>query len=73
MSSDNRPTSETRETSWPEESLIGSSHHETKIRDSRNSVTGYGRSSEESQRRASEKWDHVKEGRSGSGSNCGGK
>ena len=51
-----KTTSTTEEDSNFVERLTGSHHYETTISDGNESVTGLGRTSEESQGRASEKW-----------------
>ena len=52
-----KTTSTTKEDSNIGERLTGDSHHVTKITDGDRTVEGRAKSSEESQRRASKKWD----------------
>ena len=52
-----KTTSTTEEDSFFEERLFGNHHYKTTISDGERTVTGLGRTAEESERRASEEWN----------------
>ena len=55
---DREKTSRTEHETWVEEAIFNTGGHEkTTISDGEHKVEGYGRTSEESQKNASEKWD----------------
>lgn len=54
---DKDTTSRTEEDSFVEERIFGDHHHKTTISDGKDKVEGRGRTSEEAEKIASDKWD----------------
>jgi len=55
-----KTTSRTEKDSFIEERLFGDHHHKTTISDGKDKVEARGKTSEESQKRASDKWSDKK-------------
>lgn len=54
---DKDTTSRTEKESWVEEAIFGDGHYKTTISDGKDKEEARGRTAEEAEKRASEKWD----------------